>query len=101
MTDPLFTENPQIKAIAAALFGGFISKRFRRNMKIGEWIVALVSVCGMAIIFAQPIVDYFNGSPSTLLVVGCMIGAFGIPIFESILEAIKNGIVADFLRSRF
>lgn len=101
MTDPIITENPYIKTVASALFGGFVSKRFRRGMKTSEWIFALVSISGMAVIFAEPIVKYFDGSTSTFLVVGCMIGAFGVPIVESILEAIKSGIIADFIKSRF
>lgn len=99
MADFSLIDAHEIKAMLSALFGGFLSKRFRRGMSIRVWIFTALSIVGMAYIFAVPIAVYF-GNIGTAAVVGCLIGMFGIPICEMIADNIPKIDLAGIVKSR-
>lgn len=100
MPDPSIMESPQAKAVMAALAGGFVSKRFRRGMSVATWAATAFSISIMAYIFAVPVALYYNDI-GLAAVIGGLIGMFGLPICESIDEAIKKLDIAGIIKSRF
>ena len=99
MPDQNLVDSPQIRAVAAALFGGFISKRFRRDMPVRLWVYTVISLSGMGFIFS--LVPEFYGNHTGKLAVLCVfIGMYGVPICQALNDAIPKIDIAGIIKSR-
>lgn len=95
-------ESPHAKGVAAAIFGGVVSKRFRLGMSFGAWVFAVCAGAGMAYILCVPIALQF-GDINLAGVVGLMVGLFGLAICEKINDYIVKidlvGITSELIQA--